>query len=194
MPSRTDLIDQQHCCLVVIDVQQHFLDKLAPGDAHPLVGRIGWLMAVARHLGIPVIATAEDVANDGPMVTALSARLTPGSIVHDKLYFGLHQQAGILSDLEITGRSTMVLCGLETDVCVAHSALGLAQLGYDVVVIADACGSPAADHEAGLARLRGAGITVTTVKGVFYEWVRGVAHYHELMTALEADLPDGLVL
>jgi nicotinamidase-related amidase len=83
-----DLFDRDRSCLVVIDVQQYFLDKLPVEQRAPLVARIAWLMRVARSLDIPVIATAEDIANDGPLVAELLDELPPGSTVHDKMVFG----------------------------------------------------------------------------------------------------------
>ena len=54
-----------------------------------------------------------------------------------------------------SGRKTAVLVGLETDVCVAHSALGLLGHGYQVAVVADATGSPGTAHGFGLERAAG---------------------------------------
>jgi nicotinamidase-related amidase len=188
------LVERDRSALLVIDVQQYFLDKLPADNRAPLVARIGWLMEVATLLGIPVIATAEDIARDGPLVPALSARLAPNTVVHDKQVFGLMDQADIRTAIESTGRTTFVLTGLETDVCVAHSALGLEAAGYRSVVIEDATGSPPPHHAAGIARLRDAGITVTTLKGVFYEWVHDVETYHRIRRALTGPLPAGLTL
>jgi nicotinamidase-related amidase len=64
---------------------------------------------------------------------------------------------------------------LETDVCVAHSALGLAEQGYKVVVVHDATASPGTAHEYGITRMQNAGIVVVSVKGLYFEWVRTVA-------------------
>jgi nicotinamidase-related amidase len=73
-----------------------------------------------------------------------------------------------------TGRKTAVLIGLETDVCVAQSAIGLMEQGYRVAVVADATGSPAAGHEIGLNRMRQAGAILVSTKSLFYEWMRTV--------------------
>src|SRR5512133_2860808 len=83
------LFDRDNSCLVVIDVQQFFLDKLPADQRDPLVARIAWLMHVARALGIPIVATAEDIATDGPLVAPLVDELPEGSTVHDKMFFGL---------------------------------------------------------------------------------------------------------
>jgi hypothetical protein len=65
-----------------------------------------------------------------------------------------------------------VLLGLETDVCVAQSAIGLRERGLDARVVMDATASPGDAHEYGLERLRGAGVPLVSAKGVFMEWVR----------------------
>jgi nicotinamidase-related amidase len=188
------LFERDRSCLVVIDVQQYFLDKLPAGLAGPLVARIAWFMRVARALGIPIVATAEDIADNGTLVPALAGLLPPGTPIFDKMVFGLYDQVDIRAAVTASGRSAFVLVGLETDVCVAHSALGLAAAGHQVAVIEDACGSPPPHHEAGLRRMRDAGILVTTLKGMHYEWVRDLATLKLLKAAIGAERPSGLML
>ena len=67
-------------------------------------------------------------------------------------------QPDIRAALEATGRESFIIVGLETDVCVAQTALGLHSAAFRVAVIEDACGSPPPHHERGLRRLRDAGI------------------------------------
>ena len=188
------LIERERSCLIVVDVQQYFLDKLPPHERGPLVQRMAWLMHVARALDIPVVATAEDVERNGPLVPELAALLPAGTAAFNKMVFGLMGQPDIRAAVDATGRDSFVLVGLETDVCIAQSALGLAAAGYRAVVIDDACASPPPHHDHGLRRLRDAGITVTSVKGLFYEWVRDLATYHRLKPELSVALPEGLTL
>ncbi len=195
MPRATgELVERGRSCLLVIDVQQYFLDKLPLHERGPLVQRIAWLMRVARALDIPIIATAEDVARDGPLVPELAALLPPGTAPFDKMIFGLMDQPDIRAAVAASERDCFVLAGLETDVCIAHSALGLAAAGHRAVVIDDACGSPPPHHEHGLRRLRDAGITVTSAKGIFYEWVRDLETYHRVTAQVNAPMPEGLTL
>jgi nicotinamidase-related amidase len=188
------LCERDQACLLVIDVQQYFLNKLPLDWRGPLVARIAWLMRVARLLDIPIVATAEDVARDGPLVADLAQELPAGSAVHDKMIFGLTAQPDIRAAVEQTGRRDFVLTGLETDVCVAHSAIGLMEAGHRVTVIADATASPPPHHERGLARVAAAGAVVTDVKGIYYEWVRDLATHSRVKTQLNAPLPLGLTL
>jgi nicotinamidase-related amidase len=188
------LFHRARSCLLVIDVQQYFLNKLPAGAVGPLVSRIAWIMRVANALAVPIIATAEDIAANGTLVPQLTTELPAHQTVFNKMVFGLCDQSDIRAAVTASGRSEFVLVGLETDVCIAHSALGLAAAGHRVAVLEDACASPPPHHEAGLRRMRQAGTVVTTVKGMHYEWVRDLATLAALRTAIGRDLPPGLTL
>jgi nicotinamidase-related amidase len=188
------LFSADKCALIVIDVQDYFLAKLPLDWRKPLVERIAWLMQVASLLEIPVIATAEDIASDGPLVPDLEKQMHPGASVYDKKVFGLCGQADILEAVRQTGRSEFVLVGLETDVCVAHSALGLIDQGFRVAAIEDATASPPPHHEAGLRRMAAGGVILTTTKGIYYEWVRDLATHARVKSRINLPLPAGLTL
>jgi len=183
------LFDRARCFLAVIDVQDVFLNKLEAAEAQALVSRVIWLIGVARALDIPILAMAEDIASNGGPTAPISAALPPGTPVHDKHVFGLAGQGDILAAAHTLGRDQAVLVGLETDVCVAQSALGLLAEGIRVAVVADATGSPCAAHAAGLARMTAAGVVPTSAKGIFYEWMRDLptlSHYRSLKAAAAA--------
>ena len=102
-----------------------------------------------------------------------------------KPVFGLAACPDIMAAIVATGRRTAVLAGFETDVCVTHSAVGLSQAGYRVVVAADAVYSPAGAQAYGLARLRDLGVELVHCKGIYYDWVRTL----EAALAFERDHP-----
>jgi nicotinamidase-related amidase len=192
--NRLSLVDRAQSCLAVIDVQQNFLAKLPESERPGLVARIAWLMRVAKRLEIPVLATAEDMNRNGPMVAELVAELPSQTPIYNKMVFGLYGQDDIREAAVQLGRQSFVLTGLETDVCIAQSALGLAGAGFDVSVIADACASPAPHHQHGLERLRDAGLRITSVKGIFYEWIRDLGVYRDSVADLVDEAPSGLTL
>ncbi len=188
------LFSADKCALIVIDVQDYFLAKLPLDWRKPLIERIAWLMQVASILEIPVIATAEDMASDGPLVPELEKQLRAGASVHDKKVFGLCGQSDIFAAVRQTGRSECVLVGLETDVCIAHSALGLIDQGFRVAAIEDATASPPPHHEAGLRRMAAGGVILTTTKGIYYEWVRDLAAHARVKSRINLPMPEGLTL
>jgi nicotinamidase-related amidase len=190
------LISLPDSVLIVVDVQDHFLDKLPSSGRQLLLNRIGWLIAVAARLRVPLLATAEDMDKLGGLNQAVAAVLPAEALLFNKMIFGLAAEPEIMAALEATGRQTVILVGLETDVCVTQSALGLLRAGYQVVALADGTGSPGQAHRAGLDRMRAAGVVVSTVKGLYYEWVRTVAEHEAFLTQYGSEIgqPPGIEL
>ena len=176
------LLDRGDSVLVVVDAQPGFLSS-ADSD---VVARIAWLVRVAAALDIPVVVTEEQPDRNGPTDAAIADVLPPGTLVLTKPVFGLTDVPEILSAVQDTGRRTAVLVGAETDVCVAHSALGLLDHEYRVAVVADATHSPGSMHEHGLRRVAAAGSTVIHASGVYYEWLRTV----DAATSFRRDYPE----
>ena len=170
----SSLIDVNDSCLIVIDAQKVFFDKLPKREVKPLIKRIVWIVDIAVKLEIPVIVTAEYIEENGSIIPELLKVLPAESKIHNKMIFGLAADPEIFDDVRKTNRNTAILLGLETDVCVAQSAIGLLESGYKVVVVEDAVGSPGKAHQYGLARMGSAGVLVSNVKSLFYEWVRTV--------------------
>ncbi|MDH4122872.1 MAG: isochorismatase family protein [Thermoplasmata archaeon] len=175
MDLKKSLIDVNDCVLIIIDIQEHFLKKLLPERAELLIDRVVWLMEIAKILDVPMVVTTEEPDIDNGLIPSLAEKLPHGTPVFDKIIFGLADQPDILRVVEQTGRKTAVLVGLETDVCVAHSAIGLLQKGFQVVAVSDATDSPGESHEIGLERMKNAGVLVTSLKALYYEWIRTVA-------------------
>ena len=188
------LIDPDDSVLLVIDVQQGFLERVEGPLAAGLVERIAFLMLSARHCGIPAIATVESPEDWGGLHPGL-AECHAGAPVIRKEVFGAAGDPLVAPAIRECGRSTAVLVGLETDVCVAQSALGLLDWGLTVVVVEDAVASPGSAHAAGLDRMRRAGVVPVVAKQLHYEWMGTV----ERSRAFEAahprlEQPPGVLL
>ena len=190
------LTDVNDSVLIVIDVQQSFLEKMPKEQTLPLINRISWMVKMAVKLNIPIVATAEDIPEEGGNIAQIADFFPEGTKEHNKMSFGLTGDPVILSAVEKTNRKTAVIVGLETDVCVMQSALGLLQKGFRVVVLSDATASPGPCHEAGIKRMENAGVLISTVKGTFYEWTRTVdflkANFYT--EVWETETPEGVYL
>jgi nicotinamidase-related amidase len=182
----TRLLERDASVLIVIDAQPRFLagDSASPVDG--IVARVAWLVGVAAALDVPIVVTEEAPDRNGSTHPDIAARLPAGTPTHVKPTFGLADVPAILAGVEATGRDTAVLVGMETDVCVAQSALGLLDRGLRVAVVSDATYSPGAMHDHGLRRIADAGGVVVHAKGVYYEWVRTV----DAALAFERAHPD----
>lgn len=194
MKRESSLLDVSDSVLIVIDVQDKFLQRLDDNIATQVVERIEWLVRVASWLDVPTIVTAEEIEAMGPTTDSIRRWLPDESQDLNKVVFGLAGQANILQSVNATGRKTTVLVGLETDVCVMQSALGLAAEGYRVAVVSDACASPERGHDHGLARICDAGLTLVSTKGLFFEWVRDVEKCHMFFRKSDIGTPDSLYI
>ena len=169
------LLDRADSVLIVVDTQPGFYPPGRTVDRAQfalIVARVAWLAGVAEALGVPAVVTEEDPATNGATAPAVLQRLPPGTPVLVKPVFGLADCDEILAAVATTGRGTAVLAGLETDVCVSHSAIGLLGRGYRVAVASDATFAPGEMHEHGLRRMAAFGVEIIHAKGVYYEWIR----------------------
>ena len=170
----TPLLQAHDCVLVIVDFEQTFLDKIDAMQGERLLRKARWLAAVARHLGIPVIACIED--GRYPMLApALQATVGDASVLR-KIFYSVARDEAVLEALAATWRRSVVLIGFETDVCIAQSALGLLGLQYRVVVVEDVMYAPGQAHAQGLQRMDRAGITVLSLRALYYEWMADVVN------------------
>jgi nicotinamidase-related amidase len=191
------LVDVDDSVLIIIDVQETFLNKYDRAKTQSLVSKTAWLIDAAGHLGVPIVAMAEDIGNNGTLVDEIRNSLPYEIEVHDKDFFGLTGNPKIMSALEATGRKTAICVGMETDVCVAQTALGLLSEGYEVVTLEDAIITTEWDEHIGINRMRAAGVVISSVKALFYEWTRSVSvcrHLDQVAPELQAKRPPTLVL
>ncbi len=191
-----ELISVHDSVLIIIDIQNHFLEKYDSQASENLLARVCWLQGVANAMGVPTIATAEDIQNCGQLHPAIADHLPANSQVFDKNFFGLAGHPEILAAIEQTGRKTAIVVGAETDVCVAQSALGLLQQGFRVVVPRDLVITTSGDQETGLQRVQQAGAIISSAKALLYEWLRSVDSARKLEQSFDLDkqLPKGLIL
>jgi nicotinamidase-related amidase len=189
----SSLLDVNDSLIIAIDIQPSFVQKESKDGNNALLQRMCWVIKVANWLQVPLIVTAEDMPNNGSVSDEIAELLPFDTKIYNKMTFGLAAQADILEAVQQTGRKTAVLIGYEADVCITHSALGLMDLGYRVVVVANATGSPGEAHQIGLERIHGAGGIIVSAKSLYYEWVRTVEKALEF-EALGIETPEGIIL
>jgi len=163
------LIDARDSTLLVVDVQ----GKLVPAIAgwQPLLDHVIWLIRVARKLEIQVLACEQYPQGLGPTHPAVAAEL-PAGCVASKLHFSA--VAGACHGLDLAGGSgQLVVCGMETHVCVLQTVIELLAKGKQVFVVEEAVGSRReSDKALALARMRDAGAAIVSREMVAFEWLR----------------------
>ena len=182
------LVDRDESVLVVVDTQPGFFAREEPHAAHAraAVRNAIWLATIATLLEIPAIVTEEAPGEEGATEPRVLECLAPGVPVFTKPSFGVAGCPEIVEAILATKRSTAVLVGFETDVCVAQSAIGLKDMGLRTVVVADATFTQdSVQHEFGLARMRQLSVELVSAKGLAYEWMRTVELANEMRASAQ---------
>src|SRR5439155_2799717 len=110
----------------------------------------------------------------GPTVPELAARLPERP---DKVAFSCCAIPSVVETFPRTARPKIVLAGIETHVCVLHTALDLLALDFRVYIPVDAVSARGRlDHDVALRRLEDAGAVLTTTETCVFEWVGGAGH------------------
>ncbi|WP_174874975.1 hydrolase [Vogesella oryzae] len=162
------LIDRNDATLLVVDVQQKLLPAVL--DADGMLARCRWLVSAAHDVGLPVVFSEQYPHGLGHTAPALLAA-APAALVVEKLHFSCVAAECLPESL--LARSQVVVCGMETHVCVLQTVLELLALGKQVFVVADAVSSRgAANRDYGLQRMRDAGAVLVTREMVLFEALR----------------------
>jgi nicotinamidase-related amidase len=87
--------------------------------------------------------------------------------------FGCLANENFRRALENSGRRQLLVCGMETHICVMQTVLAALEAGYEVFVVRDAVASMhETEHEAGLARMKQAGAVIVTTQMTLFELLR----------------------
>lgn len=176
------LLEAAKSILLVVDVQARLLPAMAEPDL--VTGNSVKLVAAAKRLGIPVLVSEQYPKGLGPTVEALAGAGT----VLAKMSFSCAADPGIATALERAGRRQIVLCGIESHVCVLQTALGTKAKGYDVAVVWDAVSSrKLADKDLAAHRLRANGVALIGTEMAIFEWlgVAGTSEFKELSALIK---------
>ncbi len=136
-------------------------------------------MEAATRLSIPVLVTEQYPKGLGPTAGQV-VEMLPGSTPRfEKTSFSCAGTEPFATMLEASGRTQVILAGMEAHVCVLQSTLELRAVRQGVFVVEDACCSRNQEHHANaMHRLRAAGVVVTNTESVVFEWLRDARHEH----------------
>ncbi len=167
LPKSPELMRPADTALLVIDVQERLLAVQA------VAARITWnirrLLDGAKILGVRIACTEQYAEKLGPTAPILAQRLTSAAV--SKMTFSCGSCSAIFDDWQAAGIERVVVCGIETHVCVQQTVLDLLAAGYQTFVVADAVGSRfPIDHEIALKRMEASGALLTTTEAALFEW------------------------
>ncbi len=162
-----DRLTLDRSVLVVVDMQERFRDLIHGMDQ--VMAGSSRLIKFFQQLNMPIIVTEHYSRGLGVTVTELRNLFKPLKPI-EKIHFSCAGDQGFLKALSNTGRDQIILCGIESHVCIYQTAADLIREGKQVAVAVDAVSScTAANRQIGLTRMSEMGVQSMGVQMLMFE-------------------------
>jgi nicotinamidase-related amidase len=180
-------LEADQCALIVVDIQEKLLPPIFQKDL--LVKNSKLLIRLAGILNIPALMTTQYAKGLGNTVPEISSLLPEAQPIDKHMFscFGSDVFCSLLKRMP-GNRTTVLLCGMESHICVTQTALSALREGYNVHVASDAVSSRTEwNWKIGLERMRAAGAVISSTEMMMYELLRAsnAAGFKELLPYLK---------
>jgi nicotinamidase-related amidase len=186
MNTPASLIEPAQCVLLLVDQQAGLAFGVGSSDRQVLLNNAVALARTAIAFSIPVVAsTSASKVYSGPLMPAIQAAL-PGVKSIERRNMNVWEDDVARAAVLNTRRRRLLISGLLTEACVTFPVLSALSEGFEVFVVADACGGiTLASHELALRRMEPAGARMTSWIQVLLELQRDWTR-HETYDAARA--------
>jgi nicotinamidase-related amidase len=156
-PGRTLLSPADHT-LILIDFQSQMAFATKSIEAVVLRNNAALLANAARIFSVATIpTTVAEKTFSGPMFDEISAAFPKATFI-DRTTMNSCEDKAVIDEVNRIGKSRIILAGLWTSVCIVGPALSALDQGFEVYVVADACGDVSEEaHERAIERMVQAG-------------------------------------
>ncbi len=188
VPGKT-LLDPTNHTLILIDFQSQMAFATKSIDAVSLRNNAALISKAAKEFKVPtILTTVAEKSFSGPMFDEISA-VFPGQKVIDRTSMNTWEDERIAVEVNAIGRSRIVLAGLWTSVCIVGPTLSALDQGFEVYVIADACGDVSDEaHQRAIERMVQLGARPMTALQYLLElqrdWARGETYNETVKTSI----------
>jgi len=160
-------ICREDSVLVVIDFQEKLLPQIYEREA--ILEATSRLIKGCRALSVPIIVTQQYSKGLGPTVPKIAEALSDFTPV-EKTTFSAMREPLFEKVLKETGKKDVIICGVETHICVQQTALDLIEAGYEVYGVIDCMSSRTSDNkEFGQIRMTQSGVVMTGYESVLFD-------------------------
>ncbi|MDQ3323211.1 MAG: hydrolase [Acidobacteriota bacterium] len=169
------ILDRNKTVLVVVDLQEAFRSPI--NDFAQIVTRVSIAVRGFQILGLPVIVTEQYPKGLGKTAEEILFSLPPEFEFVEKTAFSSCGSSVFMEKLRATNAEQIVLCGLETHICVNQTAHDLLKENFEVHVLTDCVGSRfTPDKEAALKKMQVNGVIPATIEMTLFELLRDARH------------------
>jgi nicotinamidase-related amidase len=180
-------LEADKCALIIVDIQEKLLPPIFQKEL--LLKNSSLLIRLAGILKMPVILTTQYAKGLGNVVPEIASLLPDVTAIDKQMFscFGSEVFCSVLKRLP-GNRNTVLLCGMESHICVMQTTLGALREGYLVHVASDAVSSRTEwNWKIGLERMRSAGAVISSTEMAIYELLRssGTPGFKEMLQHLK---------
>jgi nicotinamidase-related amidase len=166
------LLVPANCILVLMDHQAFQFTNLHSHEPTMVINAVVALAKTAKAFEVPTILTTIVAARGGALLKPLQA-VFPEQTPIDRTTINTWEDPRVVAAVEQTGRKTLILAGLWTEICLALPTIQALGEGYDVFIVTDASGGATLEaHERAVQRMVQAGAVPITWMAVLGELQR----------------------
>src|SRR2546426_8453818 len=167
------LLDPKNCVLVLIDFQPQMTFAVKSIDGQQLINNAAGLAKAAKIFNVPTILTSvAEKSFSGPYFPQIK-KVFPGQEIIDRTTMNCWEDKRVVDAIKKTGRKKIVFAGLWTEVCIVTPVIMALEEGYEIYVVADACGGTTQTaHDMAMQRVIQAGAVPVTWLQVLLEFQR----------------------
>jgi nicotinamidase-related amidase len=160
-------LDPSQTVVLFADLQAGIIELSATNEVTRLRRAVSALAKLARLFDIPAVVTTAPGRDGAARVTPEIAAALGELPAHTRNTTDAFLHAPTRDAIISTGRRTLLVCGVASEIIVEHSALSAAAQGFQVQIVVDACGglSPRTE-DAALRRMTQAGVVTTSIASI----------------------------
>ncbi|MDA8052473.1 MAG: hydrolase [Rhodospirillales bacterium] len=187
-PGRTLLSPSDHT-LIMIDHQSQMAFATKSIDAVMLRNNAALVARAAKEFDVStILTTVAEKTFSGPMFDEIKSAFLQDAVI-DRTTMNAWEDAKVIARVNAIGKPRIVLAGLWTSVCIVGPALSAIDQGFELYVIADACGDVSVEaHDRAIERMVQAGARPMTSLQYLLElqrdWARSETYDQTVQTAI----------
>jgi len=173
------LCNSSDSVLIIIDIQERLSTAMPDKVLTNIIDKTIVLSRAAGLLDIPVITSEQYPKGLGSTVDKILPSLPASSMRLEKTCFSCAKDTNILAQLKTLNKKQVILCGMETHICVTQTAIELQEMGYQVFIASDAvCSRTESNYKNALQRMQQAQCVITNTESICFEWLADATHSH----------------
>jgi nicotinamidase-related amidase len=173
-------ISKEHTIGLVIDIQERLVPVMEEKEL--LLENCQKLISGLQILGLPILVTQQYTNGLGETVEEIKS-IFPDFQYIEKKDFSCFDEPVFAEKIALSGAKNVIICGIESHVCVLQTAIDLKEAGYNPIVVFDCISSRSFDNvDLAAERFRYEGILMTSMESILFELTRsaGAPEFREI--------------